>query len=268
LPFPDTGPRAFHLKSAALPAGHYRVIDGTLVTSEVLALAKTYQVSLTELMIAAYLDALQNIWHSTTPHRRDHFVAVEVPINLRALFPSRTYRNFSLFVLVGEDMRLGMRSYDELVERTHYQMKLEYDRMSVAKHLSRNAGSARSLAVRIVPLAIKDIFARILFAKYGETMLSGFISNIGALKMPPGFVPHINSFRFIPAPSMTTMTNASMVSWGDQLSVSFGSLAQSRELERLFFTRLRSLGLQVKVRCRLDEAGIHQGKEGIHGVLS
>jgi hypothetical protein len=262
LPFPERGLKAFHLHSKALPRGQYRVICGTLSTAEVLAEAKRRNVSLTELMVAVYLDALQQIWHETKPHPRAPLVAVEVPINLRVLFPSRTFRNFSLFILISEDMRLGMRGFEELVRRTHHQMKLEYDRMSIEKHLSRNAGSARRLVVRIVPLWIKDVFARIFFARFGESMLSGFISNLGPVKMPPGFVPHIHTFGFIPAPSLTTMTNASMVSWGDKLVIDFGSLAQSRDLERLFFRRLRNLGLHVSVSCRLDHA-----KEGTHVIL-
>lgn len=269
LPFPDTAPNAFHMKYPLLERGSYRVIDGTLSTSAVLAVAKRFGVSLTELMVAVYLSSLQRLWHETLPRPRESFIAVEVPINLRALFPSRTYRNFSLFVLIGEDMRLGTRSIEELAARTHYQMKLEYDRMSIAKHLSRNAGSARSLAVRIVPLGLKDIFARILFAKFGETMLSGFISNLGAVKMPPGFAPHIRSFGFIPAPSQTTMTNASMLSWGDELRISFGSLAQPRGLERYFFGTLRELGLRARVRCRLDQASaVCPSEEEHHAVLS
>jgi hypothetical protein len=253
LPFPEKSPKAFHFRSKSLPKGQYRVISGVLSTAEVLAEAKRRHVSLTELLVAIYLDALLQMWHATKPLPRAPFVTVEVPINLRTLFPSRTFRNFSLFVLVGEDMRLGMRSFEELVQRTHYQMKLEYDRMSIAKHLSRNAGSARNLAVRMVPLWIKDVFARMLFIKFGECMLSGFISNLGQIAMPPGFAPHIRTFGFIPAPSLTTMTNASVMSWNDTLFIDFGSLAQSRDLERLFFRRLRSLGLHVRVSCRLEE---------------
>ena len=252
LPFPDLRPHAFHLSKTCLPKGQYRVISGKLLASEAIAEAHRRNVSLTELISAVYLDALQHIWHTTKPHPREPYVSLEIPINLRQLFPSCTFRNFSLFVLISEDMRLGMRDFDELVSRTHYQMKLEYDRMSIARHLCRNAGSARNLAVRLVPLRVKDFFAKVFFSKFGESMLSGFISNIGQLKMPKAFASHILSFGFIPTPSMTTMTNASMVSWGDDLIINFGSLAQSRDLERLFFRRLRNIGLHVSVSCRSD----------------
>jgi len=252
LPFPDLRPHAFHLSKNCLAKGQYRVISGKLLTSEVIAEAHRRNVSLTELLTAVYLDALQHIWHAMKPHPREPYISIEIPINLRQLFPSCTFRNFSLFVLISEDMRLGMRDFDELVSRTHYQMKLEYDRMSIARHLCRNAGSARNLAVRLVPLRVKDFFAKVFFSKFGESMLSGFISNIGQLKMPKAFASHILSFGFIPTPRMSTMTNASMVSWGNDLIINFGSLAQSRDLERLFFRRLRSIGLHVSVSCRSD----------------
>ncbi|MDH7483166.1 MAG: hypothetical protein QHH01_00910, partial [Spirochaetales bacterium] len=250
LPAPDQSPKAFHLQSKLLPRGTYRVISGELSTQDALKEARHRGVSLTELLTAVYLDTLQQLWLASPV--KESSIAVEVPINLRLLFPSPTMRNFSLFVIIKEDMRLGARSFDELVKRTHYQMKLEYDRMSIAKHLSRNAGSARNLAVRLVPLVVKDLAARMLFSKFGESMLSGWISNIGQVTMPPGFASRIERFGFIPAPSRTTMTNASVISWGDRLVIAFGSLAESRDMERLFFTRLRQLGLTVSVRCRLD----------------
>lgn len=263
LPAPEMNPKAFHIRSNPLPKGQYRLIRGELSAAEALAEAKRRFVTLTELMTAVYLDALQQLWHQTVPQPREHHITVEVPINLRTMFPSRTYRNFSLFVLIGEDMRLGMRSFDELVRRTHYQMKLEYDRMSIARHLSRNAGSARLVLVRIVPLFIKDFFARAFFSHFGESMLSGFISNLGQITMPPAFVPHIRRFGFIPAPSPVLSTNASVLTWRDRLIIDFGSLVESRDLERLFFRRLRSLGLKVRVTCRLDHP-----EEELNGLLS
>jgi hypothetical protein len=47
--------------------------------------------------------------------------------------------------------------------------------------------------------------------------------------------------------------NASVLSWNDELVISFGSLLSSRQLEQLYFKRLRELGLAVSVYCRADE---------------
>lgn len=250
LPLPEPNPRAWHLRSPRLPDGQYRVICARLKLNEVLLEAKKRNITITELLGAVYLEALQTLWFAEPRRPKEHFISVEIPVNLRQFFKTKTNHNFSLFILLRENMQLGARSFDELAKRAHYQMRLENDPKSLARQLSRNAGGTRNLFVRMVPLFLKDVAARILFAKLGETMLSGFISNLGAFKLPPGIAPCVESVAFIPAPSVTTLTNASVLSWNNDLIVTFGSLTRSRELERLFFRRLRSLGLSVSVRCR------------------
>ena len=226
---------------------------GKLKLSEILGEVKKRNVSLTGFLGAVYLDALQSLWFSQTKKPKARFVSVEIPVNLRQFFVSKTNRNFSLFFLLKENLDLGARSFDELVKRAHHRMKIEGDPKSLAMQIARNAGGTRNPIVRAIPLFIKDVAGRILFSALGESMLSGFISNLGALRLPPGIAPQIKSVVFSPAPSTTTLTNASVLSWNDELIISFGSLLRSRQLEQLYFKRLRDLGLSVSVYCRADE---------------
>ncbi|TXT50580.1 MAG: hypothetical protein FD137_296 [Spirochaetes bacterium] len=253
LPLPEPNPRAWHMKGPMLAPGRYRIITGTLGLSSVLAEAKRRGITITEFLGAIYLDALQDLWFNLPRKPKDHFISLEIPVNLRQFFATNTKKNFSLFILIQENLHLGRRDFAELVKRTHYHMRLEYDLKSIARQISRNAGGTRNWAVRAVPLFAKDFFARILFAKLGETMLSGFISNLGAVKLPAPIGKEVESFAFVPAPSTTTLVNASVVSWKDALVVSFGSLAVSRDLETLFFRKLKDLGLTASVCCRDDE---------------
>jgi len=261
-PSPEREPKAWHIESERLPVGQYRMTIGTLPLGDTLAAAKERGASLTEFLAAVYLYSLQAIWraqHSDavgkSPGKRpeQRLLSLEIPVNLRKFFPSKTNRNFSLYILLKEDMGLGFRDLDELIMRTHCQMKLGNDSKSIQRQISRNARSARNMAVRIVPLALKDIFARMIYASFGETTLSGFLSNVGVVSLPPAIAPHVEGINFFPAPSTCTLTNASVISWNDTLSICFGSLAKSRELERLFFTTLRGLGIPVAVRCREQE---------------
>lgn len=257
-PSPEKEPKAWHIESERLPLGQYRITIGTLPLGDTLAAAKERGASLTEFLAAIYLYSLQTMWlaqHGEAKGKRSgqRLLSLEIPVNLRKFFPTRTNRNFSLYILLKEDMGLGFRDLDELIMRAHCQMKLGNDSKSIQRQISRNARSARNMAVRIVPLALKDVFARMIYASFGETTLSGFLSNVGGVSMPPAIAPHVEGINFFPAPSTGTLTNASVVSWNDELSVCFGSLAESRELERLFFTTLRGLGIPVAVRCREQE---------------
>jgi hypothetical protein len=249
-PFPAGLPSAFHLPSDRLPRGRYRVIRGLLSLREALALSRDFHVSLTELLAAAFLEALQGIWtdESAKGGRRPRpRLAVQIPVNMRKFFPTPSNRNFSLFVLVTQDMRLGPRDFPDILSRVHHELRYETDARTIARQIARNVSGTRQFLLRLVPLFLKDPLFRIFFSVFGADILSGFISNLGAVKLPDEFASRIERFDFIPTPSLRNKTNASVLSWGDALVVDFGSLAVSRELERRFFVRLRKLGLQVRV---------------------
>ncbi|MDP2790244.1 MAG: hypothetical protein Q8O15_00630 [Rectinemataceae bacterium] len=252
LPSPDRGVPAFQIPPPKLTQHRFRVISGSVPLEALLALAKSYRVSMTELLAAIYLDALQEIWLvAGKKAKKKWLLGVEIPVNMRKFYPTRSNRNFSLFVIVNQDMRLGKRNFDEIVERAHHQLRFENDERSIARQMTRNVGGSRNLAVRLVPLFIKDFFAHILFSVMGENLVSGFISNLGKVIMPPGPTAHIERIDFVPTPSPVTLTNAALLSWKDRVYINFGSLARSRELERLFFARMRRLGLPVRIDCNL-----------------
>ncbi len=254
-PAPDPLPRAFHMPSAQLPRHRYRVTTGIIPLEPALAKAKELGASLTELLAAVYMDALQSIWLASpakSAKRRPH-LAVEVPVNMRKFYPTRSNRNFSLFVLATQDMRLGPRGFPEIVSRMHHQLRYEIDERTIAQQISRNVSGVRNIFVRLVPLAVKDLFARLLFSSMGEDLLSGFVSNLGVVTMPKELEPRIERFEFIPAPGVGNKTSGSVLSWRGMLYFSFGSLAKSHEMERLCLTRLRRLGLPVKVECNFPD---------------
>jgi hypothetical protein len=252
-PHPDEEAPAFWIPSAPLRAGEFRVTCGIVPLGPAMAKAKELGGSLTEFLTAVYFEALQSIWLATPPKKRRRWrLAVEVPVNMRKFYPTETNRNFSLFVNPEEDMRLGERSLEDLVARTRHQLRLEIDRPSMARHISRNVGGQLLFFVRALPLFLKAPIMRLLYAFYGDNKVSGVLSNLGPVTLPPALAAHVERFDFIPAPSSTLKTRASMVSWKDFLYISFGSLGRERELERLFFSRLAALGLPVKVECNLE----------------
>ncbi len=253
-PVPEKLSRAFHMKGPQLPKHRYRITCGIVPLASALAKAKEFGASITEMFAGAFLDALQEIWLSAPKaerRRQRPVLSVEIPVNMRKFFPTKSNRNFSLFVLVNQNMALGRRDFREIVERAHHQLRYEIDQRNIARQISRNVSNSRKLAVRLVPLVMKDFFAPFLFNAFGEDLLSGFISNIGPVSLPEPVAERVTRFDFIPAPSVYNKTNASVVSWKGELYINFGSLACSRELERLFFKRLVSLGLPVRVECNM-----------------
>lgn len=249
IPKPDRLPLVYHSASRLIKPDRYRVLSGELDLAAVRAAAKARGASVTEFLAGVYLESLLRLREAEAaggaPVRP--LVSLEIPVNLRKHFPSRSCRNFSLFLLPTVDARLGPWTLEELIERIRLYMAMENRPRSFLRHLSRNAGGGRRLAVRLVPLFIKNVFARIFFYSLGEGLITSFISNLGPLEPGAEAGRIVRRVGFVGAPSALIKTHASVVSYGGALTISFGSLARSRELERLFFSRLAELGLRARI---------------------
>lgn len=253
IPKPDPLPIAFHIPGKILPKHTYRVIFGYCKVDEVLKVAKSKNLSLTEFLTGIYIYSLQEIYFSIDAKKRKKYspyITFETPINLRKIHQSKTMRNFSLFLLSKIDCRMGKYSLDEIFELTHLQMQTELKKKEHLKMIKRNVASEYIFALRLVPLFLKVLVLRSAFYYLGDGLITGFLSNIGQINIDPVFSNFIEYFDFIPTPGKASKTNASVVSFNNTLSISFGSRTYERELERIFFSTLVSLGVEVKITTK------------------
>ena len=254
IPPPEPVRRAFHIPAIPLWRGQYRIIAGHMPLDAVLRISKLHGVSLTEMLVAVYLAALQDLFCALPgPMRKalSHILALEVPVNLRKLFPSRTMRNFSLYVLPSLDTRLGFYDFDEIANLVHLYLREAVRVKYLARQLSRNAIGGRSMLIRALPLDLKNLAAKLVYKRMGENTMSGSLSNLGQVQLPGALSTFVESFTFIPAPSRVCKTKAACVSYNNVLCISFGSLATTTELERLFFTRLEGMGVPISITTNL-----------------
>lgn len=253
LPAPGNPPRAYQPPVHPLLPDKYRVTCGIVPLDAFRGKAKEYGVSVTEFLAAVYMDVLQELWLSAPPslrRRQRRFIVVNLPVNMRKLFRTDTNRNFSLVANVSQDMRLGPRAFADIAARAHYKLRYEADALNLGRDITRNVGASRSLWFRLIPLPVKKLLYRFFFSFFGSDLYSGSISNIGAISLPAWAACHVERIEFLPSP-YTDKVNAGVMSWKDSIYINFGSLDVSSEIERLFFTRLRKMGLHVKIECNL-----------------
>jgi NRPS condensation-like uncharacterized protein len=130
-------------------------------------------------------------------------IRIEVPVNLRRMFPSRTMRNFSLYVMPGIDLRLGHYTFDEVVKTVYHQMTLETDKKLIGKMISRNVGGEKHPLIRRVPLFLKTLILSKLY-ETGTKQYSGVVTNMGKIDLHPEINGLIHKFIFIP-PEVTLL---------------------------------------------------------------
>jgi len=243
--------KAFHLPYKAVRKPEFNVLVARISVEGIKLKAKENEVSITDYLIAVYLFVLQEI-HNELPHYspfgKRKIIRIQVPVNLRRIYPTRSMRNFSLFVLPEIDLRLGKYTFNEIIKIVHYKMKLETDEKLINKIISRNVGSEKKILVRGIPLFVKNW---ILYHKYytqGANQYSGVMTNLGKMEIPAHMMEKIDYFVFIPPPPNKKLKiNCGVIGYMDKLVVSFGNITDSNEMQKKFFRFLTGEGIHVKL---------------------
>jgi hypothetical protein len=243
--------KAFHLPFALNSKPRFDILYAIFSFSELNAKAKEKGVNITVYLAAVYMYVLQEIFESLKPGsrlRKYKKLSLEVPINLRKIYPTKTMRNFTLFVLPEIDLRLGHFTFDEIVKTVYHQMQLETDEKLVNKILAKNVGSERMLLIRSIPLFLKSFVLKLSYYSLGSSQYTGVFTNLGGMSFPPQINDLIESMVVTPPPpNKHIKVGCGIVGFNDKLVLSFCSISKSKELEKRFIQFLVGQGIRVKL---------------------
>lgn len=242
--------RAYHLPFPLKHIPRYHRYLAIVSLEQVKHVARVNGVSITVYLVAVYLYVLQEIYESYNKGagtKKKKKIRIQVPVNLRNIFPSKTMRNFSLFVMPEIDLRLGHYSFEEIVKSVYHQTKLETDEKLINKNISRNVGSERKLYIRGIPLFLKSLILRMKYYSLGTNQYSGVLTNLGKIDIPDSVSGLIDHFIMTaPPPNKVLKMNCGVAGFGSKLVLSFGNITQSLEFEEQFMQFLSDQGIQIE----------------------
>ena len=250
VPGPEPHRRAFRLPYALLPVVVYRIVTGIVPVQELAGKAKEHGVTITVFLAAVLAQALHDLYlelSGAARRRAGKFIRLEVPVNLRRIYATKTMRNFSLFVMPGIDMRLGRYSLEQTITLFHHFMKVAVDGRFINQQIARNIRGERNPFVRAVPLFMKNLIFPYLYFSEGEALVSSVLTNLGVVAMPEPLSHLIERFEFIPAPTKWNKTGCAVITYGESTYITFGRMVHEAEVERRFFSALVKLGIRVKI---------------------
>jgi hypothetical protein len=249
--------KAFHLPFTLNSRPRFRQTTATFPMSQMKQAAKEKGVSITVYLVAVYLHTLQEIHNNLgrlNRQRKCKRLRVQVPVNLRKIFPSKTMRNFSLFVMPEIDLRLGQYSFDEIIKTVYHQMQLESDEKLINKNIARNVGGEKKRVVRGIPLFLKSFILRMKYYSLGTGQYSGVITNLGKVDLPEETRELIDHLIIIPPPPNKMLKlNCGVIGFGDKLVLSFGNITRSNEFEERFLHFLTTHHISVETETKTDQ---------------
>lgn len=240
--------KAFHIRGIPELPDTVHVTDACMPAAEVLARAKALGVSLTEYLTAVMILAVDGMQRARVPLPRLYRqVKINVPVNLRQLFPSETLRNFSSYVNPGIDPRLGEYTLDEVAHLVHHYMRQEITEKGMNARFSANVHSERNALLRVVPLFLKNIVMRSVFVAVGDKKTSTCLSNIGRIELPEQMARYVTGMDLILGPLSFNRVACAAHSYQRTLTITITSTLRDASFERAFCTRLVQLGIPVRV---------------------
>ena len=256
IPAPEASKKAVHFPFELMEKGQYRFLTGISPVKEVKELAKANGCTVTMFITANYFMAIQDyVEQLKGPEKKAMMgrIVMNIPVDLRQMFPSKTMKNFFISFTPFIDLRLGHYELEEIIEYLNGYMKLNYSPKRISPYVTRNVKNERKVLVRLLPLWIKNLLMPFIYVRFGERGYTTSVSNLGLVKVPDEIKDRIEAFEFYPAPSEVNKIKMCMCAYGSELRLSFGQMTENTEIEKYFFRRLRKMGIPVKIESNIPQ---------------
>lgn len=236
--------KALQLKGTPYEENWLSLIMGEVDVMELKNVAKKYNATITEFISACIIYSAIK-----TPYLFEHKkkpIQLFVPVNLRNFFPSKTLRNFSLFIATGAEISNKI-TFEDVIEivKTDFTNELQKDRLQA--RIVANVMIEKNFLMRIVPLIIKEIVLKLGYNAWGDSINSLTYSNLGKVNLPKSMEPFIDNVVFINGASFTSPINIGSISYKNKLVIAFPSVIIERDIQREFFRLLANFGLNVTI---------------------
>ena len=223
------------------------VIGGVMSASDLKKTASAYHATITEYLNAVLIYALLKK-QDREFHIKKRPVKIAMPVNLRRFFPSGTLRNFITMIYPSVDPRLGIYSFDEVVNHVHHYMQLYIEKNFLMGEINTNAAAQKNPVARISPLFIKDFVVSRFYRNVQDKNSSAGLTNMGILHLPKDMEPYVSRVNIYMGIPFSTRTNCAVISYKDILTVNFASCIVETDVERYFFRKLVEDGIPVTIQ--------------------
>lgn len=244
----DKESNAYHIPGREELPGVLNDFRISIPVSETRAKAREYGCTVTELLTAVMLQAAQQVRTEDNALGASPFLKVEVPVNLRPIFGSRTLRNFSSYVHLGIDVRNGDMPFSDILEEVKLQKRLFVHPSRLTTRVAANVALEDNLAIRSIPLFIKKPVINFINNHKGDNYCTHTLSNIGGISLPESMQAHVRDIDFILGRPKQRSGSAACVSYGDRINLHFTRKIVEHGYEDRIVRILDEMGIRSEIR--------------------
>lgn len=224
-----------HRIKGTLSKDGYEVSEGVADSADILKKAKEIGVSFTAYIAGVLAFSIEKTCKNKVP------IAVMIPVNLRALYPSKTMRNFVTFVRV-IFAPSSFESVEACAIEAQRQIKVLTAKDKLDAFISTTVKAQRNWILKVVPLFLKTAILRLgrLFMRSRQTII---FSNLGNVVSPQSM--GVERYVLNMNVSKNNTQNLGAITTNGKTTLAFTRAITETSLPREFFAELEKHGIGV-----------------------
>ena len=238
---------AYHLHGRPLGLKELRNLRVRIPMGRIAEVAKARQATVTELMTAAMVAALQDV-RRKDPLRRRSVLKVNVPVDLRRIFGGCTLRNFSSYVMLGVDVRNGDYDFDHILEVVSAQKRLYSMPSQLEPKVAKNVELENNFAINCIPRFLKKPIIDVINKLKGDRYCTHTLSNLGKIDLPESLRPYVRDIDFVLGRQRGNSGASACVGFDGYLVLNMSRRIVERAFEDAFIEQLAMLGIPVEAK--------------------
>ena len=218
-----------------------RVLHFNISVAALRRKAKEKGVTITVLLLGCMMLALRD---SAETHGGKRKLQVQLPVNMRKFYPSRSLRNFSMYCSI----RLHPMEVTEL-DAILPKLSAQVCENTSKESLDRTMTLSRKLVhyLRIVPLIVKRPIAYLIYGRLSDGVFTTTFSNLGAITLPEGMQPYVEKFDIVLGSPVRNRAACSLCSYGDHAVFTVVKNTALPVFENALYVNFYKLGLEPYV---------------------
>lgn len=194
--------------------------------------------------ITSYFLALMFLADKSATDELNGDISIQVPVNMRKIYPSKTLRNFSMYC----GIRLSIRDITDLesiIGEITNQLNIKASKDEMSKMITATKKMTNML--KYVPLSIKQPIAKIVYGFLGDKIFSNTLSNLGVVNLPDEIAKQIDSMDFILGTGITNRAGCSVITINGITTFSINKMTVDPTFEEKMYELLINDGIEVSV---------------------
>ena len=170
--------------------------------------------------------------------------SVQVPVNMRKFYPSKTVRNFSMYCGIRVPLE-ETAELPELIARISEQLNEKASKEAMSQMLTATEKLVNTL--KYVPLAVKQPAAKLVYGFLGDRIFTNTLSNLGVVRLPRAVAEQVESMDFVLGTAITNRASCAVVTVGETTTLSVTKMTVDPSFEEALYGLLLADGMAVDV---------------------